>query len=473
MANQGVQRINLTNLLLNTSNPRFNPVEHQRDAINKMLEDQADKILVLAKHIVQYGLNPSDLIIVMPHGNQWVVREGNRRVTALKLIATPSLVLPKYTKLKSEFKSLSKDVNAGLFENIGCVVLNREEEINEWVRLKHTGQNEGAGTVGWSAQQTARFRSRNEGKPDRQLVFLDKLQNEESISKHIKDRFGSIKKTNFDRLIQDPDVRELLGIEIDADVLALPKGINPFLILVLSDLVDDAICVKDIYYKEDRQNYIEKIIKRNKDRPLPGIDGGIKAIKEDEMLTGLENNFDTNSTKDSSRPGQDKDTNTADLDSQIPKRRGRNYQVNRKTLIPASHKLTISSQHRLLKIFNELKFLSVEDYPNAVSVLFRVFIELSMDCFIDANLDNNPEINVDSSLPKKIDAAIKYLKDNKIMDKHELKSARQMNSNPNQTQSVKTFHAYVHNKDFTPSVVDLKSAWDDIWPFVENIWGCI
>jgi len=26
------------------------------------------------------------------------------------------------------------------------------------------------------------------------------------------------------------------------------------------------------------------------------------------------------------------------------------------------------------------------------------------------------------------------------------------------------------NKDHTPSATDLKSAWDDLWPFIENIW---
>ena len=34
--------LNITDLLLNTSNPRFDPVEHQREAIEEMIRDQQE-----------------------------------------------------------------------------------------------------------------------------------------------------------------------------------------------------------------------------------------------------------------------------------------------------------------------------------------------------------------------------------------------------------------------------------------------
>ena len=83
----------------------------------------------------------------------------------------------------------------------------------------------------------ARFRAIAEGKPDMRLTFLDDLRRMEAVPQYIKDRLGDIKKTNFDRLIGDPDIRNLLGLEIVDNKLQLINGINPFLLMVLNDLV--------------------------------------------------------------------------------------------------------------------------------------------------------------------------------------------------------------------------------------------
>ena len=53
----------------------------------------------------------------------------------------------------------------------------------------------------------------------------------------------------------------------------------------------------------------------------------------------------------------------------------------RKTLIPTEFIISISHQ-KVNLIYDELKKLKVDDYRNAVAVLFRVFLELSVDHFI-------------------------------------------------------------------------------------------
>ncbi len=126
------------------------------------------------------------------------------------------------------------------------------------------------------------------------------------------------------------------------------------------------------------------------------------------------------------------------------------------------------SHPRIVRIFNELKSLDIDTYPNAGAVLFRVFIELSADCYITKYALS--AVNVDSRLGKKLEAIIADLESKLIMTAHELRAAKQMSSSQTQNNSVKTFHSYVHNKDVTPSATDLKSAWEDLWTFTENIW---
>ena len=94
-----IRTIKLTSLFVNTENYRFEPLSSQKEAIDKMIEDQGDKLYSLVDDIVTNGLSPVDLIIVTPNedSNKYVVLEGNRRITSLKLLNNPTLIDDKYS----------------------------------------------------------------------------------------------------------------------------------------------------------------------------------------------------------------------------------------------------------------------------------------------------------------------------------------------------------------------------------------
>lgn len=468
------KQIKITDLLLNPSNPRLNPVQHQVESIEAMVEDQGEKLIELAKHIVQNGLNPIDIILIRPQGNQWLVCEGNRRVTALKLINEPDLVPSKYSKLKKQFQRLNTLLDNALLENIPCVVIDDPNSANEWIRLKHTGENQGAGTVRWNSQQTSRFSYQVTSSADSRAVFLDKLKEMDEIPEDYKKQFVNIKKTNFDRLIGDPDVRKLVGVDNIDGRYELPNGVNQYLLEILHDLAFTDFNVGDIYRKEDRRKYLDSINER-----VTQGSSNLHAIQSDKKEDGVACPVDktTNALSSTNSISQKTDFESrqssnarADENGQTttPKKsKGKSYPVNRKVLVPAQHKLVIS-HGRIVRIFNELKTLEVEEYPNAVATLFRVFIELSTDFYLMKN--KIPSVNEDTFLSKKIEAVANDLESNNILSKHQLRAARQMASSNTQNASVKTFHSYVHNKDVTPSATDLKSAWDDLWLFIESLW---
>lgn len=90
-----VKSISIQNLLIDLQNPRYDPRTNQKDAILTIINEQGSKLLSLMEDIVnESGLNPSELPMIMPSGddNTFIVIEGNRRLTALKLLLTPSLV---------------------------------------------------------------------------------------------------------------------------------------------------------------------------------------------------------------------------------------------------------------------------------------------------------------------------------------------------------------------------------------------
>jgi hypothetical protein len=458
------KQLSVTDLLLNLNNPRFDPVRHQKEAIYAMIEDQKDKLVILAKHIVEYGLNPTDIVLVQPQGNKWLVREGNRRITALKLANKPSLIPNTHRRLRKEFTRLSSAITSEILSNIPCVVINDERLVNEWIRLKHTGQNDGAGTVNWNAQQTSRFRLLSADKPDKYGLFLDELKQHDGIPQSYKGEFANIKKTNLDRLMGDPDARRLLGVVSRDGHYVLENGVNQYLLAVLHDLVSGSLRVGSIYYKDDRRRYLDELQQRVDAESGTQSRSGNLNEPHDQMKEQSSSNAPVGS--DVIEEGTGFSNNGHEI--RTPSiRRGRNYPINRKTLIPSYHRLEISHA-RISRIFKELKSLDADVYPNGVAVLFRVFVELSCDYYITKI--ELTSVTPDSTLTKKIEAIADHFKDSAIMTKSELRAARQMASSPTQTHSVQTFHSYVHNRDVTPVATDLKTAWDDLWPFTQKIW---
>ena len=88
------QPISVGNLLLDTSNYRIVKQDSQKAARDAIIAEQGRKLVTLAEDVLLNGLNPSDLPIVVDalDGNQnFIVIEGNRRLTAINLLLKPEL----------------------------------------------------------------------------------------------------------------------------------------------------------------------------------------------------------------------------------------------------------------------------------------------------------------------------------------------------------------------------------------------
>ena len=132
-----IRTIKLTSLFVNTENYRFEPLSSQKEAIDKMVEDQGDKLYSLVDDIVTNGLSPVDLIIVTPNedNSKYIVLEGNRRITSLKLLNNPTLVDDKYVSLRKKFQKLQKENPNAISElkNITCAVFETPTEADIWI----------------------------------------------------------------------------------------------------------------------------------------------------------------------------------------------------------------------------------------------------------------------------------------------------------------------------------------------------
>jgi hypothetical protein len=112
-------------LVVNPENYRFEPVENQLEAIEMMVDDQSSKLLNIAVSIIEKGTNPNDwpMVIVYAHDiSQYLVLEGNRRITALKILNNIDLLDDeKHSSLKNKFKTLVNGATKPIPSNI-CVM---------------------------------------------------------------------------------------------------------------------------------------------------------------------------------------------------------------------------------------------------------------------------------------------------------------------------------------------------------------
>jgi len=210
--------IELGRLLVNPENYRFDPVIDQQEAMITMLRSQSNKILTLARDIATHGLNPTRRFLVKEADGKYVILEGNRRITVLKLMTNPDEIPGDYL-----FKSIFEELHAKHKDNlptvVECIVYpeDKQDIADSWVLLEHTGENKGMGTVPWNSVQKQRFESRHKQRElSKALQVLEFLEAKGIVT-------AGVEATNLERLISTPVVRQELGIDFPNKQLLLTE----------------------------------------------------------------------------------------------------------------------------------------------------------------------------------------------------------------------------------------------------------
>jgi hypothetical protein len=113
-------------------------------------------------------------------------------------------------------------------------------------------------------------------------------------------------------------------------------------------------------------------------------------------------------------------------------------------------------RHR--EIWEELQFhLNLEDHKNAISVLFRVLVELATENYIEQTKLST--INQNDSLAKRV---LKVAQDLETHGKIDQKYLQLLSKFPQSDHllSADTLNRYVHSPNFAPSPDHLRALWD-------------
>lgn len=441
--------ISINDLLLDTHNPRVEPATKQREQMQKLLDDQEDRIANLADDIVENGISPIDLALVMPskvENDKFIALEGNRRLLALKILANPhmlgDLTVPDGRRKKLE--KLAARFKENPVKSIVCYEVESREKARHWLQLRHMGESEGSGVVGWSGVATARFRGEDPALQAIEFLIKSGQLSSDELAVISSMRFPI---TTLRRLLETRGVKDFLGVEVKEEKLfsGLPADelIKPLKRIAL-DLGRGDVTVTDLKLKDQQLAYINKFPPT--DRPNLKKAGSM-------------------------RPVQDITVGEFGKKEGGKERKKRNVTPDRLNVVPRQHRCPIVDS-KANEIYHELRRLRVEDTPHACAVLIRVFLELSTDRYsekvgLPLTIERNGR-KVDKPLAKKVEDAIDHLVASG--KKGAFFSLRRDIHQAHSPLSAKLLNAYVHNEFTKPSPRDLRNAWDHAQPFFDKVW---
>ncbi len=464
--------LKLSNLYLDLKNPRYEEQRSQNEALNTIANDQKEKLLVLLRDVIQNGLNPSDIPIVMPDKdrmNGYIVLEGNRRIAAMKLFKKPTILTnaslrQKYSKLNEKHKN---DVG----KSIECLIVDSRDEANLWIERKHEGEMNGAGTVRWDNVQKGRFLANKTGKDTKVVQLIDFMRAATEGDDEFAVLLQKVSATNLERFISTPDVRTSLGLEYSHGEYSsryewdeVLKG----LMSVVRRFAQDDFKVNIIYHQKDRLKYISDI-------PVEELPDKTKKTEEPWKLKDF-NAANKLASKSCKLEGDGNEGKS--LEGYTPKTGGQaqfERPTTRNMFLPDDLTLAIPSD-RINRIYSELKLLSHSTMPNTCAVMLRVFLELSADCYLEQYgllKDGVVSSSKCGDLRSKVNMVIKHLCDKKYLDDAKAKGMRDELNSKQGAYCIDTLNAYVHNLDFNPKPENLMIALDNMKPFIIAMWKAI
>lgn len=429
------RNIPLDSLNVNRANDRHGELENETAAIAWLFHNFEQHMRNLTRDIVTTGqiFEPP---LVSPDGNKFIVFDGNRRITCLKLLDNPRRA--PTVELQEFYADQRSKWQGDFSKSINCQVEPDRDRIDDILFRRHTGTQSGVGQTTWDDRMKSNFINRTgKGGGFNVADEIEKRLSAAGMLPHKK-----IPRSTLNRLLSAEAFRNRVGFTVEKGHFSLTHQ-EPMVLRALRQIADDLankrIVLGDIWDVDGKRAYLDQL---ESEKVLPTAAHALKTKESAASATSL-----------SAVAG-------------VPKRAQRPQR--RTTLIP---NLTFAiawagriQRHRA--IWEELQFhLNLSDHPNAISVLFRVLLELSIDNYIGQTSLATVGAN-DTLATRVLRVAEDLQKNGKINQKYLelLRKFPQFDS----LVSADTLNRYVHSPNFAPSPDHLTALWDALAELVVN-----
>lgn len=450
------RRLSVDAVRLDKENPRL-PEDMLNESQPNIIEYLVSNfnVLDIAKSIAENGFFINELPIVVKKGRHFIVIEGNRRLTALKLLRNPELAP---ARKKHTYSRLAENIDTSRWEKLDMYIAPTRESVapiliarhgtemtSPWQRIMKMRFLAGDVIRGVAHEDIALRYSVNIGEVRTAAItiLMRELIRSADISDQDKDDFLSEKfqTSTLSRIIETKHFSDVFQLQLVGSALkfGLPKEeFTAVIVQICKDIVSEKVTHRSHDKREARVEYIDSLYK--------DIASG---KKEDSKFEA---------------PPKKEDTDKEEPRKPRPR-------VKSEKLIPHTMQY-LTGLNKLDELIQEAQKMSVAAAPHAGGLLLRAILDLTVQRLFEIK-GRLEETKNGSGRTNKLTARI-----TRLVNTHSdwftdvatcEKLKRFADHNSTSFVHIETLNDYVHGTYGKPTKDDLHNFWGQILPLVDLI----
>lgn len=463
----------IDDILLDERNPRIRAAGSQQDCIDRVLRKR-EQMQNLIESIAKEGLSTTPILLTSSttEKGKWVVKDGNRRVTALKLLNDPSLCTdPEFNQKIVAIADAHKD---NIPRKIDCLSSENPEAIAREVVLRHSGELGGVGQIDWSSYLRTIYLLNNDIAADykRAGQYLLWAENHDIV---VDDDFPI---TNVSRFLSVKNIRAL-GLDVVDDELALNIDIKTAINMatrIIDDFGTKKKSVNSVFTPELAEAYLNDVRKDAGllpiNTPLPVSSPTMQPSTGAKAPAPVASPTSTSATSPLV-PNAPATTGTSETATPKPKvgRPPAKPSWDRRKLfwVGAPQPSIPSSETKMRGVLLEIgQIKDVRVTPLTTAFLIRALIELSEKHYrTKYGLDDKRKLadNITAACDSMVEK--KYLT---LSQMQLVKSYTVTKKDDVGIFNVDTLQKYLHRETHLPAPQTINMFWDELYSFVHACW---
>ncbi|WP_142784572.1 hypothetical protein [Changchengzhania lutea] len=451
------KEIPIKDLILWDENARFPDKYYnseEKDLINYFISKPEYKIKKFAKEIVsQFNLPQLEKLVVWNDEGNFIVLEGNRRLTVYKLLSNPELI--ENHGIKTYIKELKSKININEYYSLECLVTNNKELGLEYIDRKHAkGNNE----VNWQEPERTNYNLRrgNGTINDTIVSGVSNIVKDLDLPERMKeDILGKGYVTTFYRAITTTPAKKKYKykitengeLKIENENFKDELKVVIYQLLNKSDFEGNKINSRTLNKKENIESFIQKINPKD----VKKVETEIEKSTTENLFGGKTINIGKNNIKVANDKIPSKNTPTGlFFREDVP------FRID-------------SSSLKIL--YDELKNIPVKVYPNATHDLLRSFLECSLAFYFKKSNHYN-KISKSKEHNPKLGEMLTYIinkKCNELNDSNVISTIKSIKTDYEKPYSLERMHMINHNENFVSVEKDVRAAWSKLEPLFKII----
>ncbi|EMY60686.1 hypothetical protein [Leptospira terpstrae] len=446
-----LKELSVDKLHLDLHNFRTVAQKTELQAVNSMISISPNKFWALLESLLDDGYIKTETIIVLEKSGKYTIKEGNRRVAAIKIILSKYKKIEIPDHLQTRIKELQKAWKKNN-EVLPCTIYQESEiqQIEKLISLIHS-KGEQAGRDQWTAVARARYARDVKKENELGLNLLESfLSNCKKLSPNQKESWSG----DYHLTVLNDALRKLhtpMGYKsITELVKSYPKKNRSILEKILIDIGTQQLGFKQIRNEED----------------FFGIKYGIILPNISTTTTGQPTNPSTPIAIPAKPPTPEKPKPDT-LSLTDPK----NVTKILKSFHPKG-----KYREKVVTLLTELKNLNLEKHPHSFCFLLRSMFEISAKAYcIDHKAASGPAATKadgqDRNLVDILRDITNHLTNNKS-DKaktKELHGAMTELAKPDGILSVTSLNQLIHNPKFSITPSDISITFTNVFPLLEEL----